>query len=107
MDYQNHKLLRVIIIGVGILLLVLKLSTGIVTYMDEPTTFFVIKKVPSFINEYYLSNTESLNDFIVLLFDENGLIGESVYHFFVEYLVWGYLGLVVLFHIYKKKMPPK
>lgn len=97
MALQNHKLFFFILIFIGLILSLLKLCTGVVTYEDDPTSFFVIKKLPSLASHVVLTGGQSLDDFTIILVDENGLIGEDIYYFLVTHFIWIYFIMSTFF----------
>ncbi|MBD1559909.1 hypothetical protein HC752_23580 [Vibrio sp. S9_S30] len=61
------------------LLLLIKFFTATVVFSDDPYSFFVFKTQPSLYNKFVVTSDEEFNEFIIILSDENKLIGQDVY----------------------------
>lgn len=100
MDLRNHRVKIFFIIFVFIFL-AFKLFTTEVRLTDDPASILVLRSFPSLENSIILLNPENLKDYHVLIFDENGFVGQEVYHFITRYLWWLYPLLGLVFYFYK------
>lgn len=86
MALQNLRA-RIILILITILLLIIKLFTAVIILSDDPTNFLVFRLSPSFNNDIIASSINT-NEYIILMTDENGFIGDGIYYFITQYLWW-------------------
>lgn len=81
---MHYKSLRHFLFVFVIFVLSLKFFTAIVTFSDDPYSFFVFKKVPSIINKIVIDSDEAFRNYFVLMSDENKLIGQDTYYLLVD-----------------------
>lgn len=104
MASQNHKMTLAFAFFI-FLLLAVKFFTAEIILSDDPTTIFVVKLFPSFDNQITMTPPVDfdgyLNGYLVLFSDENGFVGEGVYHFLVKYLWWCFPLIGLLYYAFK------
>ena len=91
------------LLGIEIVLLWVKFFTAIITYSDDPTTSLVVRKIPALTNQLQLTSM-GVNDYLIILSDENELIGESLYYFMTSTLWWlvALIGIIFYGLTYKR-----
>ena len=76
---------RALVAG-AVLLLALRLFTGIVYEWDDPTTYLVLKHVPAvFVTAHNTAERQVRDDFTVLMEDENALVGQDGYEWLMQW----------------------
>jgi len=75
------------LVFITIILLIIKFFTAIVILKDDPSNFLVFYATPSFKNQLLLNSIND-NKHIIIMSDENGIVGEGVYYFITKYLWW-------------------
>ncbi|RKZ40234.1 MAG: hypothetical protein DRQ49_09005 [Gammaproteobacteria bacterium] len=90
------RLLSLAMTIVSVLCILIKLYTTEVMFNDDPTIMLIIKDKPSLENRRIITWDSSIKEAIVLIYDENGYIGQSVYVAIVSW-VWIVLPLFTLF----------
>ncbi|WP_444930658.1 hypothetical protein ACJJIF_02445 [Microbulbifer sp. SSSA002] len=75
------------VIVISILLLLIKLFTTVIILADDPTSFLVLRFEPSLESKILLSSIDT-DEYVVLLSDENGFIGQNIYTIVTSYLWW-------------------
>ncbi len=75
---------------VSVLCILIKLYTTEVMFNDDPTIMVIIKDKPSLENRRIITWDSSIKEAIVLISDENGYIGQSVY---VAIVSWAWIVL--------------
>jgi len=80
---------------ITIILLIIKFFTMIISLQDDPAKFLVFQVTPSFDNKVLLDSFDNSKHMIILS-DENGIVGEGTYNFITRYLWW----LTVLFTVF-------
>jgi hypothetical protein len=89
-----RKTLRTGLVALALILGLMRIFTGIVYEYDDPTTYFVVKKVPSLmIVQTNRPETPVEKRFLVLDGDENELVYQTVY---VAAMRWVVLEILVL-----------
>ncbi len=91
---SNHKFIYFLVL-IGIISLIIKFFTAIVVLKDDPTNFLVFQTIPSFKNELFL-NSINENHHMIIMSDENGIIGEDIYYFITHYFWW----IIVMFTLF-------
>ncbi len=86
MALQNLKV-NVFLMSVTALLFVIKLFTAVITLNDDPTNFLVFSLTPSFSNDIFMPSI-NIDQYFILISDENGFVGDSIYYFLTQYLWW-------------------
>ena len=72
---------------IAIVFFTIKFFTAIVVLKDDPSSFLVFRTIPSFENKLVL-NSISEDKHKVIMSDENGIIGQSIYYLITKYLWW-------------------
>jgi len=75
---------------VSVFCILIKLYTTEVMFNDDPTIMVIIKDKPSLENRRIITWDSSIKEAIVLISDENGYIGQSVY---VAIVSWAWIVL--------------
>lgn len=87
--------IKIVIIIVSCIFLFLKFFTIQVSYLDEPTVGIIVKsfiltedwqKLSAHSNSYKLNGDDDMSNYITLIRDENGYIGEEIYAMIVTWL---------------------
>ena len=86
MVYQNHKFL-VLSGAISLVLVAIKLFTVEIWFKDDPSTMLAIRFSPSFKSLITVDDVDRRN-YHTLFIDENGFVGESLYHLITQYLWW-------------------
>ena len=81
------------ILSIGCVLL--KFYTTEIRFEEDPTVMIVLKDSPSLINRQIISGWQSVEGMTILIRDENGYIGMSVYAAIVSW-VWMVLPLLTI-----------
>ena len=97
MAYQNPKT-KLLLVSVSVFLVIIKFFTAIVISKDDPTTLLVFKLRPSLNNNIFISSLTDNNNFFVLLSDENGFVGDTLYSLCTHY-IWWLLPLLILIYM--------
>lgn len=71
----------------------IKLLTAEVRLADDPTVALAIKPAPSMENLIRLTEQESLDQFQILILDENDFVGRPIYEAITS---WGWIALPLL-----------
>jgi len=77
----------------------IKLFTSIIILPDDASTLLVLRFIPSFSN---FSVTNDLSGTIVLILDENELLGQSLYELITHYIWWISLIILVLNYFFQR-----
>ena len=96
------KIKRTVVItmaAVAFIATLIKLFTSIITLPDDASILLVIRFPPSFDNFIV---TSDLSGMIVLILDENELLGRSFYELITDYIWWISLSIVVLNSLFQK-----
>lgn len=101
MVLRNHRVKYAFTFFV-LFFLVLKLFTAEIIFSDDPTSILVLRLFPSLDNSITMISPINLEGYYVLLFDENGFVGEVLYHFIIKYLWWCLPLIGLIYYLYKK-----
>ncbi len=86
MVYRNRKI--IILFGLlSVLFIAVKLFSAVILLKDDPTNFLILRSTPALDNQLVLDSIRNQN-YLVLLSDENGFVGQSFYSFLVTILWW-------------------
>lgn len=83
----------IIAIAIAAVLLSIKLFTAEVRLVDDPTVVLAIKPAPSMENLIRLNQQDSLDQFQILILDENDFVGRPIYSALTS---WGWIALPLL-----------
>jgi hypothetical protein len=87
---RMKKIVMILLGGVALLSVFMKLFTYEFFFKDDPTGGLAVRSTPSLINHQIVTETSS--DWILLM-DENGFLGEEIYHAIVH---WGWIVFTVI-----------
>lgn len=89
MPRSNHESWWIPTLAVtGVMVLLLKLFTIEVGYVDDPTVALAVRIHPGWSNTLPVSDPAGLDDLYVLFSDESDYIGSEVYRALVSVPVW-------------------
>jgi hypothetical protein len=80
----------------AIVALLIKFFTAVVLLNDDPTNFLVMRMIPSLTTDITLPSLDT-EKFIILLSDENGFVGDSIYYLITHYMWWLLPTLVLIY----------
>ncbi len=86
MVFQNLSI-KLILGLLSAAFIIAKLFSAVVFLGDDPTVFLIYRLSPSLDNTILLSTME-YDKYSIILSDENGFVGESIYYLIVNYLWW-------------------
>lgn len=94
MHHKTLKRISALVMGIAALLLSLKIMTAVVLFSDDPTTLLVVKSSLSWSN--LMQDAQPSQYWLVLVSDENGFVGLTLYQLLVDYAGPVTLALVLL-----------
>lgn len=82
----RNKLLLLLLLLLLVVVESIKLCTYVVILPDDPTTILYLRSTPSITNKIFIQEGQKLPSDIILIADENGFIGQSLYYLIVNFL---------------------
>ncbi|MDO6469264.1 hypothetical protein Q4498_14205 [Neptunomonas phycophila] len=91
---------------IAIAVFVFKLFSVVLKFPDDPTSILALRVSPSLNNETLLHDYLDVSNYVIVISDENGFIGKSLYGFTVDYLAYAlvlFSAFLWLLYVGKKK----